>query len=130
MKLVNSLKKIILEVASRDQVVSAIRNKEIIEIYYLGDEDGGVGYRTIEPVCLGEKLKKNGSTSTLLRAWDIEGASHTAKTGEQPLPGWRLFNINKISSWNRTGKNFTELRPGYNLTDDNTMTRVIINSKF
>lgn len=130
MKLIKTFKNLIIEVAARDQVVNAIRNKEIVEIYYDGDKKYSKGYREIEPVCLGELQKKNGTTVTLLRAWEIQGASHTAQIGKQPLPGWRLFRIDKISSWNRTGENFTQARPNYNFNGDKTMTRVIINSKF
>jgi hypothetical protein len=64
-----------------------IKNKIVVTIYYDGDEPGGKGYRTIEPVCVGYSKAGN----LVLRAWDIEGASHTNTTGEQPLPGWRLF---------------------------------------
>jgi hypothetical protein len=65
-----------------------------------------------------------------LRAWDKIGASHTDYTGEQPLPGWRLFRADKILSFKPTGTNFTELKPNYNLNGDKSMSRVIINAKF
>ena len=130
MKLFQTFKKLITEVVARDEVVRAIQQKQIVIIYYDGDEPGGRGYRTIEPVCLGELNKRNGTTVTLLRAWDVEGASHTAQKGEQPLPGWRLFNINKIVSWRPTGENFAEARPNYNFNGDKSLSRVIINAKF
>lgn len=130
MKLLKTFRKLITEVVARDEVVRAIQQKQVVTIYYDGDEPNGVGYRTIEPVCLGELNKSNGTTVTLLRAWDIEGASQTAASGEQPLPGWRLFNLNKIVSWNPTGENFDQPRPNYNFTGDKTLSRVIINAKF
>ena len=74
--------------------------------------------------------KKNGTTVTLLRAWDFEGASYTAAKGEQPLPGWRLFNLNKIASWKPSGENFTEPRSNYNFNGDKSLSRIIINAKF
>jgi len=126
MKLFNIIKGLILEVASIDSVIDAIKNKDKVIIYYDGDEPGGKGLREIEPVCFGYSKADN----PVLRAWDKEGASHTAYKGEQPLPGWRLFRIDKITSFKRTGEKFNEMKPGYNPDGDKTMSRVVINAKF
>ena len=126
MKLQESLKGLICELASIDDVVDCIKNKKKCVIYYDGDEPGGRGLRDIEPVCLG--VSKAGNK--VVRAWDNEGSSHTAYKGEQPLPGWRLFRLDKILSLKPTGENFTEMKPGYNPNGDKSMISVIINSKF
>ena len=126
MKLNNTVKSLILEVASIDSVVSAIKNKDKIIIYYDGDEPGGRGLRNIEPVCFGYSKAGN----PVLRAWDEEGASHTAYKGEQPLPGWRLFRVDKIQSFRPSGDKFNQPKPGYNPRGDKSMTRVIINAVF
>ena len=126
MKLYNTVKSLILEVASIDSVVNAIKNKDKIIIYYDGDEPGGRGLRNIEPVCFGYSKAGN----PVLRAWDEEGASHTAYKGEQPLPGWRLFRVDKIQSFRPSGDKFNEPKPGYNPRGDKSMTRVIINAIF
>ena len=126
MKLQESLKGLICELASIDDVVDCIKNKKKWVIYYDGDEPGGRGLRDIEPVCLG--VSKAGNK--VVRAWDNEGSSHTAYKGEQPLPGWRLFRLDKILSLKPTGENFTEMKPGYNPNGDKSMVSVIINSKF
>jgi predicted DNA-binding transcriptional regulator YafY len=126
MKLQESLKSLICELASIDDVVDCIKNKKKCVIYYDGDEPGGRGLRDIEPVCLG--VSKAGNK--VVRAWDNEGSSHTAYKGEQPLPGWRLFRLDKILSLKPTGENFTEMKPGYNINGDKSMVSVIINSKF
>ena len=126
MKLYNTVKSLILEVASIDSIVSAIKNKNKIIIYYDGDEPGGRGLRNIEPVCFGYSKAGN----PVLRAWDEEGASHTAYKGEQPLPGWRLFRVDKIQSFKPSGEKFNEPKPGYNPRGDKSMTRVIINAVF
>jgi predicted DNA-binding transcriptional regulator YafY len=126
MKLQESLKGLICELASIDDVVDCIKNKKKCVIYYDGDEPGGRGLRDIEPVCLG--VSKAGNK--VVRAWDNEGSSHTAYKGEQPLPGWRLFRLDKILSLKPTGENFTEMKPGYNINGDKSMVSVIINSKF
>ena len=126
MKLQESLKGLICELASIDDVVDCIKNKKKCVIYYDGDEPGGRGLRDIELVCLG--VSKAGNK--VVRAWDNEGSSHTAYKGEQPLPGWRLFRLDKILSLKPTGENFTEIKPGYNINGDKSMVSVIINSKF
>jgi len=126
MKLQESLKRLINEIASLDSIVNAIKNKQRVIIYYDGDEPGGRGIREIEPVCLG--ISKAGNK--VLRAWDNEGSSHTAYKGEQPLPGWRLFRLDKILSNKPTGEVYYEIRPGYNLNGDKSMVNVIINAKF
>jgi hypothetical protein len=126
MKLYNTVKSLILEVATIDSVVSAIKNKDKIIIYYDGDEPGGRGLRNIEPVCFGYSKAGN----PVLRAWDEEGASHTAYKGEQPLPGWRLFRVDKIQSFRPSGDKFNQPKPGYNPRGDKSMTRVIINAVF
>jgi len=72
MKLYNVVKSLILETASIDTIVDAIKNRRKVVIYYDGDEPGGRGLREIEPVCLGVSKKGN----YVLRAWDEQGASH------------------------------------------------------
>ena len=59
MNLLKSLGGLITEIASLDQVQDSIRNKKVIAIYYDGNDNGGKGYRTIEPVCLGYSKKGN-----------------------------------------------------------------------
>ena len=126
MKLTDSVKSLILEVASIDSIVDAIKKKNKVVIYYDGDEPGGRGLRQIEPVCFGYSKADN----PVLRAWDEEGSSHTAYKGEQPLPGWRLFRVDKIMSFKPTGDKFGQVRPGYNQQGDKSMVKVIINASF
>jgi len=126
MKLQESLKDLICEIASIDSVSNAVKNKQKVIIYYDGDEPGGRGIREIEPVCLG--VSKGGNK--VVRAWDSEGASYTGYKGEQPLPGWRLFRLDKILTLKPTGETFTQMRPNFNPNGDKSMVSVIINSKF
>lgn len=126
MKLYNTAKSLILEIAAKDSVIKAIKNRDVVVIYYDGDEPGGRGLRTIEPVCLGRSKADN----EVLRAWDLEGASHTAYKGEQPIPGWRIFRLDKITSFKPTGEKFNTPRPGYNPNGDKTFSSVVINAKF
>lgn len=126
MKLINNLKGLIKEAASLSDVQDSIKQKKVIIIYYDGDDNGGKGYRTIEPVCLGVSKKGN----MVLRAWETEGASWSEKNEGNYLPGWRFFRLDKIFTYKPTMDNFTEMRPNYNPNGDKLMTRVFINAKF
>ena len=126
MKLYNITKSLILEVASIESIVDAIKKRQKIVIYYDGDEPGGRGLREIEPVCLGYSKSDN----PVLRAWDREGASHRAYLGKKPLPSWRFFRVDKIEFIRPTQENFNEPRPNYNPNGDRSMETVLINAKF
>jgi len=126
MKLYNSLKTLILEVASMEAVRDSISKRNKCIIYYIGDEPGGKGLREIEPVCLGYSKAGN----LVLRAWDYQGASHTAYKGKQPLPGWRLFRLDKITMFKPTEEKFDTPKPNYNPNGDRSMAKVFINAKF
>ena len=126
MKLYNTFNQLILEVASRDQIYNAIRDRRVCVIYYEGDEPGGKGLRVIEPVAFG--LSKKGNA--VLRAWDREGASHRAYLGKKPLPSWRFFRVDKINFIRPTQETFDTPRPNYNPNGDKSMERVFINAVF
>jgi len=126
MKLYNTLNSLILEVASKDQIIDAITNRRVCVIYYNGDEPGGRGLRVIEPVAFGYSKRGN----PVLRAWDYEGASHTAYLGKKPLPGWRLFRVDRITYYQPSAETFNEPRPNYNPNGDKSMSKVIVNAKF
>lgn len=126
MKLSSIFKELITEAASIDAVQDAIKKRQVVIIYYDGDEPGGRGLRQIEPVCLGRSKRNN----LVLRAWDEEGASHRGYLGTRPMPGWRLFKLEKIMSFKPTGEIFDTPRPNYNLNGDKSMNSVIINAKF
>ena len=126
MKLQGSLKSLILEIASIESVIDAIKNKRVMGTSYDGDEPGGKGQRLIEPVCVG--VSKAGNR--VVRAWEREGASHTATIGSQPLPGWRLFRLDKTFTFLPTSEVFTEMRPGFNPNGDKSMVSVEIVANF
>lgn len=126
MKLTESLKGLLLEIASLETVQDAIKRRQVCTINYDGDEPGGKGIREIEPVALGKSKAGN----LVMRAWDREGASHTGFKGEQPLPSWRLFRLDKILSMKPTGEIYNTPKPGYNFNGDKSMTSVIIIAKF
>lgn len=126
MKLTESLKDLIVEIASIDSVFDCVKNRKRCIIYYDGDEPGGKGLREIEPVALGASKAGN----RVVRAWETDGASHRGLLGTRPMPGWRLFRLDKILSLKPTGEIFDEIRPNFNINGDKSMTSVIIVSKF
>lgn len=121
MKLFDTVKSLILEIASIESLTDAINKRQKVVIYYDGDEPGGKGLREIEPVCFGYSKSEN----PVVRAWDSSGASHTGYEGKQPLPGWRLFRVDKILSFKPTGETFDEPKPGFNPNGDKGMTRIM-----
>ena len=72
MKLSGIFKELITEAASIDAVQDAIKKRQVVIIYYDGDEPGGRGLREIEPVCLGTSKSGN----KVLRAWDNGRIDH------------------------------------------------------
>lgn len=126
MKLTESLKNLLTEIASLDTIQDAVKNRKVCVVYYDGDEPGGRGLREIEPVALGKSKAGN----LVVRGWDREGASHTAYKGEQPLPSWRLFRLDKILSCKPTGEIYNQPRPNYNFNGDKSMSSIIIIAKF
>lgn len=126
MKLLGSLKSLITEIASIDDMQRAIKQKMVMVINYNDDKPEARGFRSVEPVCLGYSKAGN----LVLRAWEREGASYSAAVEGNILPGWRLFRIDKILTFKPTMDNFTEMRPNYNPNGDKLMTRVIVNAVF
>ena len=106
MKLINSLKSLVTEAASLGDVQDSIKKRKVVTIYYDGNDNGGKGYRT------------------------IEGSSWSASNKGNFLPGWRLFRLDKIFTYQPTMDNFVEVRPKYNPNGDRSMERVLINAKF
>jgi predicted DNA-binding transcriptional regulator YafY len=126
MKLVNNLSELITEIAAISDMTDSIKKRNVVTIYYDGDDNGGKGYRTIEPVCLGFSKKDN----MVLRAWEREGSSYSAQNKGNVLPGWRLFRVDKIFTYKPTFDKFDEVRPNYNPQGDKSMIRVLLNAKF
>ena len=130
MKLINNLKYLVTEAASLDSIQKSIGAKNLVSIYYDGDEDStstGKGYRIIEPVCLGTH-KDTGNL--VLCAWETEGSSYSRGKKGNPIPGWRLFRVDKTFTYNVLMDKFTEMRPYFNANGDKRMSRIIKIAQF
>jgi hypothetical protein len=108
-------RQILSEGVGQGTIVDAIEKHKIVHIYYAGDETIMKGYRTIKPYVLGHTINKdalkNGEDYMLLRAWETAGSSDSKKMyytqkgkGEY---GWRLFRVDKITSFLPTGELFS-----------------------
>lgn len=120
---INKLR-LLTESVDQKSIIDAIEGKDVIYIYYQGDNTTNRGYRTIEPYALGTH-KTTGNL--LLRAHQQAGASDTKRTrpdkwnsGGINKGGWRLFNVEGISSFMPTNNKFKEEvtpRPNFNPND-------------
>lgn len=126
MKLTETLKGLLVEIASMETVLDCVRNRKKCIIYYDGDEPGGRGLREIEPVALGYSKSDN----LVVRGWEDSGASHRGYLKTRPMPGWRLFRLDKILSIKPTGEIFNQAKPNFNPSGDKSMKSVILVSKF
>lgn len=85
-----------------DQIVTAIRNQQLLRIEY------DPGMRLVEPHAFG----RGSSGQLLLRVFQTEGAS---QSGEHK--NWKLFRVDRVSSLDLMNENFDGPRPGYKKGD-------------
>jgi predicted DNA-binding transcriptional regulator YafY len=87
----------------RCEICEAISKKRVIKFYYEGLE------RIVQPHVYG-KNKTTGKE--FLRGYQVGGYSSSGK-----IPGWRLFDVSKISEIELTDETFDNPAPGYNRND-------------
>jgi hypothetical protein len=108
-------------------IVDAIKNRNKISFYYSGPrkpkkDSVKPGYRVkAEAVALGVSKKGN----LIIRAY-VQPPS-TSKTGFGKH-GWRTFMVSRMNNVQITDDVFNEKRPGYNPSDDNSMTTTYVTS--
>lgn len=96
-------------------IVDAINKHKIVHIYYAGDDTIMKGYRTIYPMVLGQTKSKEaaerGESYMLLRGWQEAGNTDSRKVyynqKGKAKSGWRLFRVDKITSFLPTGQIFS-----------------------
>ena len=133
MKLFNSLIELLSEQVSNSVIKDAITNKHTCELRYMDDEKlpEGSQVRVIEPVAYGYSKKNN----PVIRAYQTSGPSLKVNEKGIPLPDWRLFRVDRIKSMKpKKGDDSLFLTfsepPLYNPSGDNSMDRMMYNSKF
>ena len=116
--------KLLFEAVQDNRIITSIKNRQINKIYYQGEGTQRPGYRSIEVYCFGVDYSGN----PVIRAWQREGVSDTPYgDGHDKLkekPGWRLFRLDGIKSFNNTNLKFDATdnylrsnRPRYNAHD-------------
>ena len=133
MNLLNSLIDLLSEQVSNSVIKDAITNKHTCELRYMDDEKlpQGSQVRVIQPVAYGYSKKNN----PVVRAYQTSGPSLKVNEKGVPLPDWRLFRVDRIKSMKpKKGDGSLFLTfgepPLYNPMGDNSMSRVLYNSKF
>jgi hypothetical protein len=131
---VSHFRQLLNEGVSESTIEAAIHKHKIVHIYYAGDDTILKGYRTIKPVALGDSISKKAKEEggyKLLRAWETAGNSdskkkYADKKGRYQY-GWRLFRVDKITSFLPSGRVFSveegKFPEGYN-PDDSQMTNI------
>ena len=118
------------EEVQQNNVINAIKKRHQVSFRYDsgdGDSRGKQERITVQPVAYGTTTAGN----PCFRGYQINGSSETYEKGEKPLPGWRLFILDKVVSdtWRDSGKVFSE-PPGFNRNGDKTMANVMVIAKF
>jgi hypothetical protein len=94
------------EAVQSNRIIQSIKNRVVNKIYYSGDEGQVPGWRSVEIFAYG----RNKAGNDVIRAWLREGTSATPQgNGRDPLrnkPGWRLFRVDRISSFQNTNQRF------------------------
>lgn len=116
-----------------NEIKDAIKNKRVVTIKYKGELESSVGVRIpIMPVAYGIR---NGRK--YIRAWQgggktVRGEYDKNNSQYRPMPGWRLFRLDRLSGWEVTTAPPIDNPPGgnYNTSGDKWMQKVIVQSIF
>ena len=143
---IRNFRHLLTEGVSQDVIIKAIQNHEWVYIYYNANNKEGKnasGVRTIRPYVLGT----NAAGNTVLRAWQdnpknswhfnnkatrSDSLHHDYWSDQEGVkPGWRMFDVSKISQIYPIGKKFNDSRggpmipAGYHEGGDDNMTSII-----
>tara|TARA_B100000963_G_scaffold258259_1_gene226651 strand:+ start:4048 stop:4416 length:369 start_codon:yes stop_codon:yes gene_type:complete len=115
MKLYNLVESLILEVASRSDIMNGMSKRRIMELNYDDEEDpGGKGRRWIQMYCYG--VSKAGND--VVRVYQVGGDTKTIQ------PGWKLFRVDRMQNLRTLGGTFNEAKPLFNPTGDKDMIKI------
>ena len=115
MNLYNIAESLILEVASRGDIMDGMQQKRIMELYYDDNEDpGGKGRRWIQMYCYGVSLAGN----DVVRVYQVGGDTKTIE------PGWKLFRVDRMNNLRVLSGEFDEPKPLFNPNGDKDMIKI------
>lgn len=124
------IKELLLEEVEQEKVTYAIKKRHEVSFRYDsndGDPRGKKERITVQPVALGTTKAGN----PCFRAYQVNGSSESGEKGERPVPGWRLFLLDRVvpNTWRDSKKVFNE-PPMYNPNGDDTMAEVLVRADF
>ena len=97
MTLYNIAQSLILEVASRNDIMDGMTSKKNHGTYYDDGEDpGGKGRRWIQMYAYGKSLAGN----DVVRVYQVGGDTKTME------PGWKLFRVDRMNGLKKIRWNF------------------------
>ena len=121
MNLYNIAKGLILEVASKSDIMDIMHQRRIAEVYYDDNEDpGGKGKRWVQMYAYGNSLAGN----DVVRIYQVGGDTKTIE------PGWKLFRVDRMNGLRKLGGTFDEAKPLFNPTGDKDMTQIYYITQF
>lgn len=122
LNLYNILQEVLKESVSPSNVIDAIKNRNQVIITYSDEKDRAPKKRLIEPYVYG--LSRAGNS--VFRAYQYEGDTFRG------IPKWKLFRLDRVTSWNPTDSHFTAEpkergwnAESYNENGDNSMSTVL-----
>ena len=121
MTLYNIAESLILEVASRNDLMHALQNHRIVELSCDDEEDpGGKGRRWVQMYCYG--VSKAGND--VVRVDQVGGDTKTIQ------PGWKLFRVDRMNNLRVLGGDFDEPKPLFNPNGDKDMIKIYYITQF
>lgn len=115
MELYNLAESLILEIASRSDIMNGMAKRRIMELNYDDEEDpGGKGRRWIQMYCYG--VSKAGND--VVRVYQVGGDTKTIQ------PGWKLFRVDRMKNLRKLSGTFDEAKPLFNPTGDKDMIKI------
>ena len=121
MNLYNIAKGLILEVATKSDIMNIMHKRRIAEVYYDDNEDpGGKGKRWVQMYAYGNSLAGN----DVVRIYQVGGDTKTIE------PGWKLFRVDRMNGLRKLGGTFDEAKPLFNPTGDKDMTQIYYITQF
>ena len=84
-------------------IIDMIRNRRVVSIFYMGDDENAPGWRKLEPVAYGEE-----KGIKYIRAWQQSGKTLTGNNR------WKFFRVDRIRNVNfASNQTFNKPRPNY-----------------
>lgn len=116
LNLFDILQNILNESIDQNSVANAIQNKRVVMFTYNDEKPNPhIGKRWVEPYAL---VDMDGHGKLAIRGYEYTGDSRRGLPPTGTPTNWRLFRLDRITSWQPTTSKFTIDRAGYNKLGD------------